>query len=231
MQVKEGLAVAVVEEEREVTEMTIPQVALEPPARIGSGGEDAVMTPVDDGTVPPPPEREHEVAMSGVPESSTTVTATPIEGVEDMLMSWYQTIPGIGTIDLDAAEIPSNDREILEAMIERVLADTLLLDAIVLDPLVSRQDGDVGGSVNSTAPEAAEEVLGESAVGVESAAMEPPPTTAGEATDAPLLQLVEASTVGPMPSVVGTVEGVVGGAGPSPPQPAVTAMEEVPVPS
>jgi hypothetical protein len=30
-----------------------------------------------------------------------------------MSMSRYLTIPGIGTIDLDTAELPSNDREIL----------------------------------------------------------------------------------------------------------------------
>jgi hypothetical protein len=38
-------------------------------------------------------------------------------------MSRYLTIPGIGTIDLDANELPSNDREILEAVTEQVFAD------------------------------------------------------------------------------------------------------------
>jgi hypothetical protein len=31
--------------------------------------------------------------------------------------------PGIGTIDLDAAELLSNDREILEVAMERMFAD------------------------------------------------------------------------------------------------------------
>jgi hypothetical protein len=61
----------------------------------------------------------------------------------------------------------------------------------------------------------------------ESAAIEPPPTTAGETTDTPLLRPAEVVVVAPTPSVVGAVEGVVGGAGPFSPQPAAAAMEEV----
>jgi hypothetical protein len=45
-----------------------------------------------------------------------------------MSTSWYLTIPGIGTIDLDATELPSNDREILEVAMERVFANSSLLD-------------------------------------------------------------------------------------------------------
>jgi hypothetical protein len=203
---------------------------LEPLAEIGSGGEDVVMMPVDDGSAPPPLAGECDVAMSVAPESSTAVTAASIEGAADTSTSRYLDFPGIGIIDLDAIKLPSNDREILEAVTERVFADPPLLDAIVSDPPVPRQDGDAGGSAPSAAPEVAERVLGESTAGTELAAIERPPTSFGESTDAPLQQPVEAAMAAPTLSVVGAIEGVIGGAGPSSSQHAAAAMEEVPGP-
>jgi hypothetical protein len=80
MQVKEGQAVAVevevsaalfpssvvaiVVEERAIMGMIAPQAPLEPPAGTGSGGEDVVMVSVDNGSAPPPPTRERDVATS-----------------------------------------------------------------------------------------------------------------------------------------------------------------------
>jgi hypothetical protein len=61
--------------------------------------------------------------------------------------------------------------------------------------------------------------------------IEPLPTSIGESTDAPLLQPAEASMAAHTPSVAGTVEGVIGGVGPSSPQPVAAAAEEVPVSS
>jgi hypothetical protein len=151
---------------------------LKPLAGVGSGGEDVVMVPADDGTASPPPARERDVATSVAQESSAVVTVASFEGVADTSMSRYLTLLGIGTIDLDATELPSNDREILEAVTKRFVADMLLLDAIVLDPPVSYQDGDAGGSAPSAASEAVEGVFGESAAGAESAAIAPPLTTA-----------------------------------------------------
>jgi hypothetical protein len=78
-----------------------------------------------------------------------------------------------------------------------VFADPSLLDAIVLDQPAPCQDGDAGGSASSAAPEAVEGVLGESAADAKSAAIEPPLTTTGETTDAPLLQPAEAAVAAP----------------------------------
>jgi hypothetical protein len=183
VQVEEGLAMAtvveesaapppptaavVVEEERAATEMTAPQAALEPLAWTGSGGEDMVMVPVDDGSAPPPLARERDVATSVAPESSAAVTTALIEIAADTSTSRYLDFLGIGIIDLDTTKLPSNDREILEAVTEWVFADPSLLDAIALDPPVPRQDGDAGGSAPSAAPEVAEGVLGESAADTE----------------------------------------------------------------
>jgi hypothetical protein len=132
------------------------------------------MMPVDDGSAPPSLAGECDVAMSVAPESSAVVTATSIEGAANTSMSRYLDFPGIGIIDLDAIELPSNDREILEAVTEWVFADPPLLNAIASDPPVPRQDGDAGGSAPSAAPEVAEGLLGESTAGTESAAIERP---------------------------------------------------------
>jgi hypothetical protein len=191
VQVEEGLVVAVVveesvalpppaaatvvEEERVVTETTAPQAASEPQAGTSSGGEDVVMVSADEGAAPPLPTRERDATASVAPESSAAGTAPSIEGAEDVSMSRYLTIPGIGVIDLDATELPRNDREILEAVTDQVFIDPSLLDAIVLEPPAPRQDEDVGGCASYATPEAAEGVPGESAAGTESAAMASPP--------------------------------------------------------
>jgi hypothetical protein len=61
------VAAAVVEEERTVTETTASQAALESPAGTGLGGEDMVMVPADDDSVPPLPAGDHCVATSTMP--------------------------------------------------------------------------------------------------------------------------------------------------------------------
>jgi hypothetical protein len=59
--------------------------------------------------------------------------------------------------------------------------------------------------------------------------IEPPPTSAGGSTGAPLLQPTEAAVDAPTPLVVSAVDRVVGVVGPSPSRPASTTAEEVPV--
>jgi hypothetical protein len=54
-----------------------------------------------------------------------------IGGVEDAPMFSSQSIPGVGVIDLDATELPSNDREIFDAMMECVFANPAILEAEV----------------------------------------------------------------------------------------------------
>jgi hypothetical protein len=247
MQTEEGMAVATVveesvapppstaaftaEEERAVEETAVDQAALAPPAETGSGGEDVVMVSVDDGSMPPSPAREHDVTTSVAPESSAAVAAAPMEGLTDASSSQYVDSPGIGIIDLDTTELPSNDREILEATTERMFADPSVLDAIASVLPVPCEDEGAGGSVPPAAPEAAEGVVRDLIAGTESVVIEPPLTPAGESTDAPLLQAAKAAVDAPTPLVIGAVEGVIGGAGPSSSQPATATTEEVLVPS
>jgi hypothetical protein len=137
--------------------------------------------------------------------------------------------PGIGIIDLDATELLSNDREILEAATERMFADSSVLDANTSVLPMLRQDEGDGGLVPPVAPKEAEGVLGEPTAGTESVVIEPPPMPAGESTDAPLLEPVEAVVDAPTPSVVSAAEGAIAGAGPSSSQLVAAAVEEVPV--
>jgi hypothetical protein len=224
-------AIVIIKEERTVTETIVPQVTLEPPVETDIAGEDMVMVPADGGSAPLPPEGEHDTATSMAPEFSTAAGVASIEGTTDLSSSRYMDFPGIGTIDLDAVELPSNDWEILVVATEQMFADPSTLDAITSVTSALRQDEGAGGSVPSVASEAAERVLGESAAGTESVVIVSPPTPVGEGMGASQTQPTEAVTVVPATLVVGTVEGVVGGAGPSSPRPVVAAVEEVLMPS
>jgi hypothetical protein len=73
------------------------------------GGEDVVMVPAGDGSALSPPVRERDVATSVAPESSAVMPTTSIEGVADTSTSRYLDILGIGILDLDATELPSNN--------------------------------------------------------------------------------------------------------------------------
>jgi hypothetical protein len=57
------------------------------------------------------------------PKSSVAITVALIEGVAETSSFRYLDFPGIGIIDLDAIELPGNDREILEAVTERMFSD------------------------------------------------------------------------------------------------------------
>jgi hypothetical protein len=147
-------------------------------------------------------------------------------------------------INLDTAELSSNDREIFKAMVERVFADLTVLEvevpgvaasaavafddegalssvALVPDAAVSKQptlgqDGDVGGPAPSATSEAAERLLGEPAAGAESAVITPLLSTTGAIVDAP------------PPLIAGAIEGVAKVAEPSSVQPAIATEEEAP---
>jgi hypothetical protein len=83
----------------------------------------------------------------------------------------YVDFPGIGTIDLDAPELPGNDRELLEVVMERMFAGLMILETIGSVASVLRQYESAGGSAPPAMLEAAEGVLAESAAGAESAAV------------------------------------------------------------
>jgi hypothetical protein len=125
-------------------------------------------------------------------------------------------------MDLHATELPSNDWEIFDVVVERVFADLAILEdevpgvvvsigtasartsssvALVPDAVVSKQsapgqDGDVGGPTPSVASEAVEGILGGSAVGVESI------------VDVPILLAAGMTVDAPPPSTTGAVESV-----------------------
>jgi hypothetical protein len=109
-----SVAATVIKEGRTVTEATTSQVILDPPAEAGASGADMVMVPADDDSAPPPPAGEHDVATSTAPEPSTVVGALSVEDTEGLASCRYEDFPSIGTIDLDAPELPSNDQEMLD---------------------------------------------------------------------------------------------------------------------
>jgi hypothetical protein len=134
VQVKEGLVVAVAMEdlaappppivvavagqEWMVTETATPQARSELQIRTGPDDEDVVMAPADQGTPLPLLAKEHEVAPPEAPEAPEVVTVPPSGGEDDVPTSGYWSIPGIGIIDLDSTELPSNDREIFKAVVD-----------------------------------------------------------------------------------------------------------------
>jgi hypothetical protein len=175
VQVKEGLvmAVAVEElvappspvvaavmgEERTVSEMVAPQVTLDPQAGAGSGDDDMVMVLADEGVPLPPPTREHEAATPMAPETPAVGTALSIGGAEDMLTSGCWSIPGIGIIDLDATKLPSNDREIFEAVVVRVFADPSVLEAEILGAAASVAATSADAGASSSVPLAPDTIM------------------------------------------------------------------------
>jgi hypothetical protein len=107
--------------------------------------------------------------MSTAPESSPAVGAASVEDVIYMAACGYVDFPGIGTIDLLASELSSNDREMLEVAMEHMFAELSILETIASIASVLRQYESAGGSGPPAAPEATEGVLEESAADAKSA--------------------------------------------------------------
>jgi hypothetical protein len=91
----------------------------------------------------------------------------------DLAMRRYVDFPGIGTVDLDALELPSNDREMLEVATERMFAEPSILKTIASVTLALRQYEGAGSSAPPAAPEVAEATPEEPVVGAELAAVVP----------------------------------------------------------
>jgi hypothetical protein len=130
-------AAAVMGEEQTVSEMAVPQATLEPQAGAVSGDNDVVMVLADQGASLPPPTRELEVAAPVAPEIPAAATTPSSGGAENLPMSRYLSISGIGIIDLDAIELPINDREILEAVTDRVFTNLSALEPEIPEAAVS----------------------------------------------------------------------------------------------
>jgi hypothetical protein len=137
---------AAVEDGRAAVEAAAPQAVLEPPTGAGSGGADVVMVPSDKDMTPPPPAGDCDIVMSTVPEASPVVGAASVEEAMDMAACRYMVLPGIGTIDLNTHEPPSNDRELLEAFTERMFAEPTILETIVSVASALRQYESADGS-------------------------------------------------------------------------------------
>jgi hypothetical protein len=109
--------------------------------------------------------------MSTAPEPSPAAGAASVEDVMDLVACRYVDFPSIGTIDLDAPELPSNYREMLEVATERMFTEPSILETIASITSVLRQYEGASGSAPHAAPKAAEGVLEEPAAGAESAAV------------------------------------------------------------
>jgi hypothetical protein len=151
---------------------------LEPPAGAGPGGADVVVVPSDEDSVPPPLLGDHDVVMTsvsepslaarvpepspaaevdepssatGAAETSSTASAVSVEEVVELAMGRYIDFPSIGIIDLDAPELPSNDREMLEVSMERMFTEPSILETIASVSRALHQYESVGGFAPPTA--------------------------------------------------------------------------------
>jgi hypothetical protein len=180
---------AAVEEGQATVETTAPQVVSEAPAGAGSGGTDVVMVPLDEDSAPPLPAGGRDVVMStaseaspavGALEPSSTEGGMTVEEVMELVTRLYVDFPSIGVVDLEAPELPSNDREMLEVATERMFAEPSILETIASVRLTLHQYESPGGSAPPAASEAAEAILVLPAAGTKSAAVVPVPPPMGE---------------------------------------------------
>jgi hypothetical protein len=142
----------------------------------------------------------------------------------------YVDFPGIGIVDLDAPELPSNDREMLEVVTEQMFAKPSILETVASVTLALRQYENAGGLAPPAVSEAAEAVPGEPAASAESAAVVhvPPPTREGQ--EASLPRPAEAAASAAAATAVDAAVDVVEEAGPSSPRLVASAADEVLVP-
>jgi hypothetical protein len=105
-----------------------------------------VTVPSDEDLTPPPPVGDRDVVMSMASETSLAAGAASVEDVMDLVACWYLDFPGIGTIDLEAPKLPSNDRMMLEVVMERMFADPSILETIASVASGLRQYESAGSS-------------------------------------------------------------------------------------
>jgi hypothetical protein len=67
----------------------------------------------------------------GAVETSSAAVAVTVEEVMKLATCQYVNFRGIGVVDLDAPELSSNDREMLEVATERMFAESSILETIV----------------------------------------------------------------------------------------------------
>jgi hypothetical protein len=156
-------------------------------------------------------------------EASPDVGTASVEEVMDMAACRYVDFPGIGTIDLDAPELPGNDRELLEVVMERMFAGLMILETIGSVASVLRQYESAGGS----APPPCWRQQREFSRNPRTARSRP---RLRPRLHRPEQTLAEAVASAAAATVADTTESVVGEVGLSSPRPVATAAEEVPTP-
>jgi hypothetical protein len=117
------------------------------------------MVLVDQGAPLPPPTKERGATSPVAPETSAVGTAPSIGSAEDISMSRYLSIPGIEIIDLDTTELPSNDREILEAVTDQVFADPSVLELEVPEVAASIAATSADAGTSSSAALASDTIV------------------------------------------------------------------------
>jgi hypothetical protein len=106
-----------------VAEVAISKVVSEPQVGAASDGDDVVMMRAKQTT--PPPSRDHEVVTPEASETLVPTTALAGGGATEVLASGALSTINFEVIDLDTTKLPSNDRDIYEAVPERMLADSV----------------------------------------------------------------------------------------------------------
>jgi hypothetical protein len=99
------------------------QIVSEPQVVTGSGDDDVMMVPTEQIAPPPLPAGDHEAVTPAATETPVVVMMPAVRGVAAAPAFRNWSTINLGVINLDAIEHPSNDRDIFEAMLERVLAD------------------------------------------------------------------------------------------------------------
>jgi hypothetical protein len=188
-------------------EAAAAQAATESLVEASLGDSNAVATSTEQIAPPPPLAREHEVKALAAAETPVPAAAHAGGGATEVSATDTMSASILEIIDLDALDLPSNDQDIYEAMLEHILADPVeseveapesavpaaatsaeaavpanekpMSSATAAGQLTPGQAGDVGGFVPSAPLEAAEEVLGEPVTGTELTLVAPLPPTAG----------------------------------------------------
>jgi hypothetical protein len=152
-----------------------------------------------------------------------------VEEVMELVMCHYVDFPGIGIVDLDAPELPSNDREMLEVATERMFAEPSILETIMSVTLALRRYESTRGSAPPATLEATDVISEESAADAESTVVvsAPPPTREGQ--EASLPQPAEAVASATAATAADSAVDVVGKVGTSSPRLVASATDEVPV--
>jgi hypothetical protein len=136
-----------------------------------------------------------------------------VEEVMVLATGRYIDFPGVGIVDLDAPELPSNDREMLEVATEWMFTEPSILETTASVSRALHQYERAGGFAPPAASEAEEVVPEELKTDTESVAVVSAPLSSSVGQVASLPQPAEAAEPTAAAAVAGATEGVVGEAG------------------